>query len=71
MRLLAGELKAKAAEIEKQATIEAHILDRDSHLQGQTDATDRPNKVDARISRAAPDPSSDCDAIKCRPCTAR
>jgi hypothetical protein len=36
MRLMAGELKAKAAEIERQETIEAHIIDRDGLSTGKS-----------------------------------
>ena len=36
MRLLAGELKDKAAEIEKQANVEAHIIDRDFFFTGKS-----------------------------------
>ena len=36
MRLLAGELKAKADEIDKQNAVAAHIFDRDPAFRGRT-----------------------------------
>lgn len=36
MRLLAGELKSKAAELDKQDTLEAHIIDRGHFSNGKS-----------------------------------